>query len=81
MLTNLQCVLTEEENERGAKHPGDFSLATKENIHKLALKRNFFGLYHFSDTRNAPLPILQGVLQAKNFVLFKQLLENCKSLS
>jgi hypothetical protein len=32
LLTNLQCVLTEEENERGAKHPGDFSLATKENI-------------------------------------------------
>lgn len=44
----------------------------------MALKSNFFGLYHFSDTRNAPLPILIGVLQAKNFVLFKQLLDNCK---
>jgi hypothetical protein len=45
-------------------------------VHKLALQKKFFGLYHFSDSKNNPLPILIGALQAKNFVLFTQLLEN-----
>ena len=55
----------------------DFKLTKETNIHQLALKKNFFGLYHFSDSRNNPLPILMGCLLARNFVLFTQLLGNC----
>jgi hypothetical protein len=55
----------------------DFKLTKETNIHQLALKKNFFGLYHFSDSRNNPLPILIGCLLARNFVLFTQLLGNC----
>ena len=57
-----------------------FNIVNHANVHKLALKSNFFGLYHFSDSRNNPLPILIGALQAKNFILFNQLLDNCTTL-
>jgi hypothetical protein len=48
----------------------NYHIKSRDNIHKLALKSNFFGLYHFSDANKSALPILIGALQAKNFVLF-----------
>jgi hypothetical protein len=39
-----------------------FDLSNVQNVHKLALKKKFFGLYHFSDSKNNPLPILIGAL-------------------
>ena len=44
------------------KEQSGFNIANHANVHKIALKSNFFGLYHYSDSRNNPLPILIGAL-------------------
>jgi len=70
--------VTEKFEKEQTRDISAYKLAKEYNIHQLALKKNFFGLYHFSDSKNNPMPILIGCLLARNFVLFNQLLANCK---
>lgn len=69
-------ILTEQIHLKKYETVLNFDISKVENVHKLALRKKFFGLYHFSDSKNNPLPILIGALQAKNFILFNQLLDN-----
>ena len=55
-------VLTEQMKLKQTTDVASFDLSNVENVHKLALQKKFFGLYHFSDSVNNPLPILIGAL-------------------
>eukprot|EP00347_Sterkiella_histriomuscorum_P010982 403374198 len=75
ILDKTNLVLTTQEDNKEKLSLEDYELK-KENLQKIALQNNFFGLYHLNQNKNTAIDILYASLLCKNFTLFNQLLPN-----